>query len=114
MSKLPSKHLNTVAVVNSIGVAMASRATDSAPEPDFADDLLRGAAEIAMFLFNDPLGRRKVFHLANSSKLPFFKLGGMICARRSVLLKWIKDQEERYSRACGKRRPQQFFPEQND
>jgi hypothetical protein len=67
----------------------------SEPELELANDLLRGADEIAKFLYGDSTQRRKVYHLAATSNLPVFKLGSMICARKSVLLKWIKDQEER-------------------
>jgi hypothetical protein len=64
-------------------------------DPEFAKDLLRGAVEIAQYLYGDPGRRRKVYHLAATSNLPIFKLGSMICARKSVLLEWIKNQEER-------------------
>jgi hypothetical protein len=64
-------------------------------ETDFADDLLRGASEISEFLFKSPAFRRKVYHLVATSNLPVFKIGAMICARKSVLLKWIEDQEQR-------------------
>ncbi len=64
---------------------------------EFAQDLLRGAEEIAQFLYGSREMRRKVYHLAATSNLPVFKLGSMICARRSVLLKWITDQESRYA-----------------
>jgi hypothetical protein len=64
-------------------------------DPEFAQDLLRGADEITKFLFGDPKLRRKVYHLAATSNLPVFKLGAMICARKSVLLKWITEQESR-------------------
>jgi hypothetical protein len=63
-------------------------------DEELAKDLLRGAQEIARFLFGDSTQRRKVYHLVNS-KLPVFKLGSMLCARKSVLLKWIRDQEDR-------------------
>lgn len=68
-------------------------------DPEFAKDLLRGAVELAQFLYGgaDPKLRRKVYHLAGKSNLPVFKLGSMICARKSVLLKWIRDQEERHA-----------------
>lgn len=61
------------------------------------EDLLRGADEIAEFIFGGtPRGnRRKVYHLAESSRLPVFRLGSMLCARRSVLLNWIAGQESR-------------------
>jgi len=64
---------------------------------EFAADLLRGADEIAAFLYGSADQRRKVYHLAATSNLPIFKLGSMICARRSVLLRWIADQETRYT-----------------
>lgn len=37
----------------------------------------------------------KVCHLMVTSNLPVFKLGSMICARKSVLVKWVKDKEQR-------------------
>lgn len=64
-----------------------------------ADDLLRGAGEIANFLYGDARERRKVYHLAEVSKLPVFKLGAVLCARRSTLLAWIAEQEARAVRA---------------
>jgi hypothetical protein len=64
---------------------------------ELANDLLRGADEIAKFLFGDSAKRRKVYHLAATSNLPVFKLGSMIYARRHVILQWVKDQEDRRS-----------------
>ena len=61
----------------------------------FSDDLLRGADQIAEFLFGDSTRRRRVYHLAEQSKLPVFRLGVMVCARKSSLLSWISAQEER-------------------
>jgi hypothetical protein len=66
-------------------------------DPEFARDLLRGADEIAAFLYGDATFRRKVYHLVATSYLPVFKLGSMICARKSVLLKWIEAQEGRHA-----------------
>jgi len=57
---------------------------------DLADDLLRGADEIAAFIFGDRESRRKVYYLAECCRLPVFRLGSMLCARRSVLLNWSK------------------------
>lgn len=68
------------------------------PEPQnerLADDLLEGAHQIAEFLFGNRGDRRKVYHLAQTSRLPVFRLGAVLCARRSVLLAWIKEQEQR-------------------
>jgi hypothetical protein len=78
--------------------AEASSLRDAEASPHdraFADDLLRGADEIAEFLFGDRMQRRKVYHLA-TSRLPVFRLGGsMLCARKSALLKFVEDQERR-------------------
>jgi hypothetical protein len=66
-------------------------------DPEFAKDMLRGAEEIAQFLYGDRESRRKVYHLVATSNLPVFKLGSMICARKSVLLKWVTEQEARHT-----------------
>lgn len=63
--------------------------------PTLAPDLLRGADEISEFLFGTRSVRRKVYHLAETSRLPVFKLGSLLYARRSVLLDWIAEQEKR-------------------
>jgi hypothetical protein len=70
----------------------------TAHEPEFANDLLRGAEEIAGYLYGNREVRRKVYHLVATSNLPVFKLGSTICARKSVLLEWVKAQEERHAR----------------
>lgn len=62
---------------------------------ELADDLLRGADEIAEFIFGKRGGRRKIYYLAETSHLPVFRLGSVLCARKSVLLKWISGQETR-------------------
>jgi hypothetical protein len=67
----------------------------TAHDVELANDLLRGADEIAQFLYGDPGQRRKVYHLVGTSKFPAFKLGSMICARKSVVVKWIEDKENR-------------------
>ena len=56
-------------------------------------DLLRGADEIAEFMFGTPMERRKIYHLADTKKLPVFRLGALLCARKSTLLSWIEAQE---------------------
>jgi hypothetical protein len=60
-----------------------------------ADDILRGADRIAEFLLGDSRQRRKIYHLAEKSRMPVFRLGAVLCARKSVLLAWIADQEAR-------------------
>lgn len=64
---------------------------------EFAKDMLRGAEEIAEFLYGDVEQRRKVYHLVATSHLPVFKLGSMICARKSILLRWVENQEMRHA-----------------
>jgi hypothetical protein len=66
-------------------------------EEDFSKDMLRGADELAEFLFGSKSQRRKVYHLAATSNLPVFKLGSMICGRKSVILRWIEVQEDRHA-----------------
>jgi len=68
---------------------------------ELADDLLRGADEIAEFIFGKRGGRRKIYYLAETSHLPVFRLGAVLCARRSVLLRWIAGQESRVRPPCG-------------
>lgn len=60
-----------------------------------AEDVLRGAEAIADFIYGDARQRRKVYHLAETSRLPIFRLGSVLCARRTVLLNWITEQEQR-------------------
>ena len=72
----------------------------SAPPPPptsgkLAEDVLHGAEEIADFLFGDRRLRRKVYYLAESSRLPVFRYGARLNARRSTLLQWIADQEQK-------------------
>jgi hypothetical protein len=69
--------------------------TGVTPEANLADDILRGADKIALFLYGDPRQRRKVYYLAETSRLPVFRLGSRLCARRSVLIAWIASQEKR-------------------
>ncbi|MFZ0425220.1 MAG: DNA-binding protein [Xanthobacteraceae bacterium] len=70
---------------------------------EFSKDLLRGAEAIAEYLFADRKLARRVYHLTATSNLPHFKLGAMICARKSVLIKWVTDQEGRHSGETRKR-----------
>ena len=62
---------------------------------ELAGDMLRGADEIAEFIFGERGDRRKIYYLAETSHLPVFRLGSVLCARRSVLMRWIAGQESR-------------------
>ena len=63
--------------------------------PTLAEDLLRGADAIAIFVFGDVKQRRKVYYYASEAKvrMPTFRMGNVICARKSRLLDWIEQQE---------------------
>jgi hypothetical protein len=88
---------------------------------ELADDMLRGADEIAEFIFGERGSRRKMNHLAECTKLPVFGLGSVLCARRSGLLSWIAGQENRVTRHSSLRarfnykicvpRPMWFLPQ---
>ena len=69
----------------------------SEDETDFAKDMLRGAETISAWLYGNSGQRRKVYHLVATSNIPIFKLGSMICARKSVLLRWVETQEGRHA-----------------
>jgi hypothetical protein len=71
------------------------RPTAKALDPKNSDDYLRGAREIAEFFFGDPRKTRQVYHWVATSRLPVFRPGSMIWARKSVLLKFMSDQEQR-------------------
>jgi hypothetical protein len=60
-----------------------------------ADDMLHGADAIARFIFGARASRRKVYHLAECTRIPIFRIGSVLCARRSVLMNWITAQESR-------------------
>ncbi len=63
--------------------------------PTLAEDLLRGADAIAVFVFGDAKARRKVYYYASEAKvrMPTFRMGNVICARKSKLIDWIERQE---------------------
>jgi hypothetical protein len=50
------------------------------PHPELAADMLRGADEIAEFIFGERGSRRKVYYLAECTKLPVFRLGSALGA----------------------------------
>jgi hypothetical protein len=60
-----------------------------------AADLLHGAESIAVFVFGDAKYRRKIYYYTSDAKLkmPTFRIGNVICARKSKLLEWIEMQE---------------------
>jgi excisionase family DNA binding protein len=66
------------------------------PMPDMmyeVPDLLYGAAKIADFL---GVKRSVVYHLIETGRLPYFKVGKTVCARRSRLLAAMEQMEEQH------------------
>ena len=58
-------------------------------EPDELD-LLTGTDAIASFI---GVKTRRVYHLAEKQRLPVFRIGSTLCARRSTIRHWIEDME---------------------
>lgn len=72
---------------------MKAQTAPQALPHQLADDLLSGADEIAKFLFGPDGSRRKVYYLAKHTRLPVFRFGAQLCARKSILMRYIEDQE---------------------
>lgn len=75
----------------------------TARPPSLASDLIVGAAEIARFIYgsDDERFQRRVYYLTTAGckrPLPHFRLGSQIAARRSTILAWIEEQEDRHGR----------------
>ena len=71
-----------------------------AAQPCLPGDLLEGAEAIAEFFYGDRSKRRKIYHLAETSRLPVFRMGAVLCARKSTILTWIEKQERAGIEAC--------------
>jgi hypothetical protein len=82
--------------------AERGRASPTGAAPGLGDDLLRGAEAIAEFLFGDRRERRKVYYLTSEGRvqLPHFRLGTIICARKSTLVRWIEAAEASVSESA--------------
>lgn len=61
--------------------------------PELADDLLMGAAAISTFMFGAAYERRRVYWLADTGQLPVFRIGSILCARKSSILKAVELHE---------------------
>lgn len=69
---------------------------NSSYDGELSPDMLYGARQIAHFLFgsDDRIALRKVYYLAESNRLPVFRLSRTgLCARRSAIRRWIIEQE---------------------
>jgi excisionase family DNA binding protein len=61
-----------------------------ADNDNIANDILRGADAIAGFL---GFPRRSIYHAVAKGHIPSFRVGDIVCARRSTLTAWIAEQE---------------------
>lgn len=59
------------------------------PDPR-AGDVLYGARAIGAFL---GIPVTKIYHRVRKRDIPFFKIGDILCARRSTLTDWLDEQE---------------------
>ena len=66
--------------------------TDTAP----ASDLLYGASAIARYLGVKP---RAAYHLIETRRIPFFKIGKVVCSRRASLAAKLDELEAESSAA---------------
>lgn len=65
---------------------------ETGTEPvEIAQDIAYGAEAIAVML---GLTGRQVYRLSERARLPIFRIGGTICARRSTVMAWIEEQEQ--------------------
>jgi hypothetical protein len=56
-----------------------------------APELLHGVSAIAAHL---GLNKRVIYHLASTTDMPTFRLGTVVCARRSSLDTWLIEREK--------------------
>jgi hypothetical protein len=68
-----------------------------AVDVEFSKDLLTGADEIAEFLFGDQKYRRKIYYLAERSKLPVFRLRSQLYppSKRKSLAQGLDSHENK-------------------
>lgn len=66
---------------------------ESQPSP--GEDMIEGAGSIAKFVFGSEKERRKIYHIFERHDFPAFKIGGKLYARKSSILKWLAEKEQR-------------------
>jgi hypothetical protein len=82
----------------SVPEALIHVAAAAESERQLAEDLVKGAGGIALFLFGSDAAkfRRKIYHLSaprRKDRLPVFRMGNQLFARKSTLLRAIADRE---------------------
>lgn len=56
-------------------------------------DLLVGAEAIALFMFGNSTLTRRVYHTWEAHRLPAFKVGQALWARKSAIVAWVNEKE---------------------
>jgi hypothetical protein len=79
-------------------IAALSEVSAHQSQTDLSGDLLEGAFAIARFVFGEESAkaRRKVYYMCDQKRgdrLPAFRVGSQIFARKSTLLRWIAERE---------------------
>ena len=87
---------------------------------DADEPMIEGAAAIAEFIYHSRAPRylRKIYYLAQNSKLPIMRLGSRLCLRPSTYKSWIANQEARSvknakSNAQARERKDESAPEES-
>ena len=62
-----------------------------AANDNLVDDVLKGAEAIALFLGEDS---RAIFYAISKGRIPHYRVGNNIRARKSTLSAWIAGQEQ--------------------
>ena len=75
---------------NNLSTPLEDLFLQHANDNNLAEDLLKGADAIAEYLGMD---RRAVYFAVSKSRLPTFRIGTGVFARKSTLLDWISRQE---------------------
>jgi len=91
LAALMRNHIEVVQKLKEVETTYAALVTaaNAQASQDESDDLLWGAAAIAVFLFGDPDKRRKVYHLHQQGRIGTFNVGPQICGRKSILRKCL-------------------------
>lgn len=55
--------------------------------------ILRGAREIARFVYGDSAKRGAVYAAASRGRLPVFRNGAQLCMRKDRFIEWSQEQE---------------------
>lgn len=77
----------------------ASRADDDGLPDAYPlyDDLIEGASDCAFMLYGDRSQRsiQRIYKAMQRSTMPFFRLNGKVCIRKSKYMQWLDAQELR-------------------